>query len=726
MYKAEFNLNGKNIKITKDKLLTIGIITKNECEKLERCLKSLMPIKEALDCEIIVTDTGSTDNTVEISKKYADKVIKFDWIDDFSAARNTGIEASKGLWFMWIDSDEWVDDPKPIIDFFKGGDYKKYASATIEMLDFEAGDNNNIGVTLARMLLLSKNIKFEGAIHENIPMMGPRKSINATVFHDGYSFENADKKREKHNRNLDLLLKMYNDNPQDLRTIRYVVDQYRFMDEFEKSNKLCDRGIELIEKNVDRNDADKAYELHFNIMKSANYLSMNKLQECIDILNALEGIDSKNSRRFLDIYFMLSEAYFRLGQISKSSKFAKKYVEIYINRANMDSIYSTTFYETSNKTDVVKKMFLLSIEDTELNRDDDSLISYIENFRVARKDNNMPQSDEEYISDLFDIINSSKKHELLIYGYGQVKQKRINFEINKFKELIFEYMVLNREELYSIAKEIFKIQEDRELYLLSKFIISDIDNNFKTAKETIIDILSLKPSNKYVQNEMLYGVFKYDMDFENISALIDVFSIKNILELRTRIDDRLIDYVLDYNINHKELRNKIRYKAIVINAFNEYVENSKVEKEQLIKIYKIYVEFLPDIINFMYGKSISEEKIDFYPPIHRFGYFLSRANELKEQKDFVGYIKELKKSLVHYPNMERAIKREVDVIEKDLNKENERKNEFEELAIKIKQKIYELITLGECDEALSVVSQLQSIMPNDKELKELKSRLTSF
>ena len=42
-------------------LLSIGIIFKNEARCLERCLKSLQPLRDALPCELIMADTGATD-----------------------------------------------------------------------------------------------------------------------------------------------------------------------------------------------------------------------------------------------------------------------------------------------------------------------------------------------------------------------------------------------------------------------------------------------------------------------------------------------------------------------------------------------------------------------------------------------------------------------------------------------------------------------------------------
>ena len=75
--------------------------------------------------------------------------------------------------------------------------------------------------------------------------------------------------------------------------------------------------------------------------------------------------------------------------------------------------------------------------------------------------------------------------------------------------------------------------------------------------------------------------------------------------------------------------------------------------------------------------------------------------------------------------MEKPIKHIISNIEKRQKEEYNRKLEFEQLAVGIKRKIYELITMGNEEEALSVICQLQSILPQDMELKELKSRLTS-
>ena len=59
------------------------MIVKDEEKYLDKCLKSLLPLTECNLAELIIVDTGSTDNTVEIAKKYTDKVYFKKWNNSF-------------------------------------------------------------------------------------------------------------------------------------------------------------------------------------------------------------------------------------------------------------------------------------------------------------------------------------------------------------------------------------------------------------------------------------------------------------------------------------------------------------------------------------------------------------------------------------------------------------------------------------------------------------------
>ena len=84
--------------------VSVCIIAKNEEKYIGECLKRLEPY----GFEIVVTDTGSTDQTVEIAKQYTDKVFEFEWVSDFSAARNFCVSHASNNWILALDCDEYV------------------------------------------------------------------------------------------------------------------------------------------------------------------------------------------------------------------------------------------------------------------------------------------------------------------------------------------------------------------------------------------------------------------------------------------------------------------------------------------------------------------------------------------------------------------------------------------------------------------------------------------
>ncbi len=204
--------------------LTIGMIVKNEEKWLDKCLSAIKPVLDNVDSELIITDTGSTDRTVEIAKEYTDKVLYFDWCDDFSAARNTALDIAKGEWFMFLDADEIFEDCSGIIDFFNSGEFRNYNSASfiIRNLSETKEGTSYSDIYSPRMTKVFSETGFENPIHEVlIPFRPPYKNIGDIAVHYGYLFENDDDRIRKSKRNADLLKSRLNNDP-DPDPIMYV------------------------------------------------------------------------------------------------------------------------------------------------------------------------------------------------------------------------------------------------------------------------------------------------------------------------------------------------------------------------------------------------------------------------------------------------------------------------------------------------------------------------
>jgi glycosyltransferase involved in cell wall biosynthesis len=82
--------------------ISATMIVRNEAGVLAACLQSIHKLVD----EIVVVDTGSTDATRKIARDFGAVLLEFPWCDDFSAARNHGIDHATGDWLLYIDADE--------------------------------------------------------------------------------------------------------------------------------------------------------------------------------------------------------------------------------------------------------------------------------------------------------------------------------------------------------------------------------------------------------------------------------------------------------------------------------------------------------------------------------------------------------------------------------------------------------------------------------------------
>ena len=194
----------------KNKLLSISILVSNNIATIRNCLESIRPILEQISSELIVVDTVSPENSdgsLEIAKRYASKIVRFEWCNDFAAARNAGLKNAKGEWFMFMDDDEWFESVEEIIQFFKTGEYQNYSSATYCIRNYTDKEGTNFTVaTLGRMVRRTENLRFVGRIHETFSEMNlPCKEFVAFVHHFGYVYDSEEEKQAHSKRNMELL-----------------------------------------------------------------------------------------------------------------------------------------------------------------------------------------------------------------------------------------------------------------------------------------------------------------------------------------------------------------------------------------------------------------------------------------------------------------------------------------------------------------------------------------
>lgn len=165
-------------------LITISLcmIVKNEEETLGKCLQS---VKDIVD-EIIIVDTGSTDRTKEVAKGFTDNIYDFEWIDDFSAARNFAYSKSQMEYIMWLDADDVIlpDDREKFLKL------KESLSPDVQvvMMKYNTGfdEKGNVNFSYYRERLSRRDAGFlwQEPVHEYLAFNGKSVNVDIAVTHN--------------------------------------------------------------------------------------------------------------------------------------------------------------------------------------------------------------------------------------------------------------------------------------------------------------------------------------------------------------------------------------------------------------------------------------------------------------------------------------------------------------------------------------------------------------
>jgi glycosyltransferase involved in cell wall biosynthesis len=220
--------------------ISLCMIVKNEEKNLANCLDSVAGVPD----EIIIVDTGSADNTVEIAKRYTDKVYFFEWIDDFSAARNFSFSKAKMDFIFWLDGDDTLPaESRDKLIALK----KKLKNVDVVTMPYHYwhDDDGNVLISQIRERLFRRSCGFvwKGAIHENVPVHGGILDSDIPVTHDRKKL-NKDRNEIKE-RNLRILQKTINSESYDVKDLYYYALSLHNDGQSEKALVYLNRFFEI-------------------------------------------------------------------------------------------------------------------------------------------------------------------------------------------------------------------------------------------------------------------------------------------------------------------------------------------------------------------------------------------------------------------------------------------------------------------------------------------------
>lgn len=288
--------------------ISLCMIVKNEERFLARCLSSVQGIVE----EIVIVDTGSTDSTIEIAKFFNATVVSFNWVNDFSKARNEALKYAKSDYILVLDADEYLDEDHA--QLMKPLDKDAY------FINIRSALKGGIS-TVHPVIRLFRNcpeLKFTGKIHEQI-LVPSEKGLSTEytqllVHHDGYLLDVIAEKN-KQERNLAMLLAELKENETGF-TLFNLRIQYKTMGKYKQAIAMLEKAFPL----------STGYSYVSKLISSLIqcYMELGEYQNALVICN--EAISAFSE--YTDLYYLQGQIYESINYMNDAKRSYRRCIEL--------------------------------------------------------------------------------------------------------------------------------------------------------------------------------------------------------------------------------------------------------------------------------------------------------------------------------------------------------------------------------------------------------------
>ncbi len=639
-------------------ILSIGMIVKNEEKVLERCLKSLQPLMKAIPSELIIADTGSTDSTFEIAKKYTDNVYHFEWINDFGAARNSTLEKAKGIWYFFLDADEYLDeDIHEIVEFFKIPElYNHYKCAQINLRNYlDPMMTKQATVMLPRFHRIAnceEKVRFVGAIHETIYMRNPLGYFQTILNHTGYAFASSAQKQKKFERNLELMREEYKETKPNerFRIICHLIDC--LFEKPEEAEQYITEALGLIRNN----------RYHFFsrslFLQAINFYINNDLLKARELCDEYFALYPDYSKYIASVGVMQrkAEVYAALGNQEEAYKSYVEYFKLYEDYKNEKLDISDLAAHNMNG---VKESEYIKSKSSAINCLI-KLYDYEEAFKLL--DSLDFENDEggnlvNYLSSLKNISIKSRDYKRIAYCYDTIAktgdENKINLILNTLEGIFYTWTSVKDRTDY--ASQLVESGVKGPYIDLMNLYLNQQKDFFKSELKVFLD---LNGNWKSGFSEAIFLAVKYKIDFSKVVLKIDSSQFGKKISLIANTHDEFADLVLEYGVPEQFLSNIKLFDWILIMHEAAAYRSFELNDDKKYELYLRFTTLLGEYISNIYNPELLEDESDaeVLPELHRFGYYMLKANRALAEGDSIEYIRGLKKALVNCESMKGIVK----------------------------------------------------------------------
>jgi glycosyltransferase involved in cell wall biosynthesis len=630
-------------------LLSIGMIVKNEERHLENCMRAMLPLRQRIPSELIIVDTGSTDRTIEIAKKYADKFYTFKWCNDFAKARNYGLDRAEGKWFMFVDADEYFDeDISEIVDFFKYPElYEKYNSASYIIRSYSDDTNKYYSDFLgSRMVKRMPDVRFHDAIHEWLPMKTPHGYFGTIAHHYGYVYKNEKEKNNKIERNMEPLLEEYKKNPENSRILCLLYGSCKQEDR----KKYLYKWLEVCRKG-------KGYFYRNHCYKEgiAFHAYYEEYDKSIELYNEyMEEKSVENSICTVQVYAMMALIYYNQDKFKEAYEFYEKYFKIYERYCNNElDINELRGSEVKGINPCGYQEYSLNAAHClfKLGRDDEAL-KILNKFDMKNMDF---CRFAKYSSIIISLADDTSKYKYIADFYGKVIETGDIDRIIMTNKQMEDVYYNNPENRIEFANAISNIDAN-DSFVLTMKIISEAEKNIDGIGEKVQQLVDSVENWDGGYSEIIYMAVKYKADISKAILLMTHEQIKNYFFVISSRHKDYAEIVLEY-ADIEEFTSSIKEFFWIVSALEMAVLSSKeLDDLQKHNLYYTFITAISDyVLNIYNPELLNENDVEVMPSLHRFGYYMGCAMISKSNNDKIGYIRNIKNALKNSESMKDVV-----------------------------------------------------------------------
>ena len=688
-------------------LLSIGMIVKNEERCLEKCLKALEPLRQAIPCELVIADTGSTDKTKKIAEKYANILFDFEWVNDFSAARNAVMDRCSGKWYLTVDADEYLSSPiDEIVSFLTGPLGKKHIHATIIQRNYTkpdlSGDYSDFNAL--RMVRMDTGKRYEGSIHESFEKIEiPLTTIfQNTIFdHDGYTLLTAKHLKEKSKRNMNLLEKELEKDPESIRRVLQCLESVG--GNIEKKRYYADyaRRILTNKKNIDSNyelcsgpcareifkvmiadrhpEAPKFLKWTLKNMRDSYHVLLDIRYIYIKFLYTEEKYDE--CIKFCNDYLNAFNNYQKRDRTTKASDFATPILYCQQkHKQEIETFLANSLIDTNNTSEANKILKNLDLSETTEN----TTINWFSAILNAENPEMFYETAKTVIGNLLEKyhnqdLKSNDPYDIAILTISKP------FSCNPKREQDYNVFKLVPGAIgLSVNIANSKTKEEAEEYLTKIDVWEEL---MPLALSKALELNAKLPKEFYLMDSTRLTYLIHDLIL-GTTNYIDSLNSRN----NTTTTIELYEVAFHF---------KLFSTLLLSDSFN------KLNAEQKSTTIDTFVNISNLYLSCCYNKTLleNEELMQFLDVTHLFSWYLVKANSLKDSNP-LEYIKTLRTALKKVPQAKDVIEF---LIEEFKNEEELKRQE------KIKNTSPELIAMAE-----QLKTMLKALPENSPELLAIK------